>query len=278
MVRLCQYTALLVLVLILGILTVLIWQATPAIAQFGLGFWFTSTWNPPKNEFGLWPQIYGTLVSSGLALAIATPLGLLAAIALSETWPSFPRLGQTLLLQLIQLLAAIPSVVYGFWGIFVLVPWLRTYTASLGFRDRGLFPASLVLALMILPNVIAGCHQGLTSLSSQLRLAAISLGASRWQCLLGIEIPGAISSIISTVLLALSRAMGETMAVTMLIGNSPRLDFSIFAPASTIASLLANQYQEATGIQTAALFYATLVLMLLTLTINAIAQINRPQA
>jgi phosphate transport system permease protein len=210
------------------------------------------------------------LVSSVLALEISVPVGLGVAVCLSQDWGFVPKFTQTSLTFLIELLAAIPSVVYGLWGIFVLVPWLRSLLPNIS--SRGMLPAALVLAIMILPAIASISKNALLSLSPDLRLAAMSLGATRWECLLGVQIPAAGAGIIGAILLSLGRAMGETMAVTMLIGNANQIQFSIFAPASTIASLLANQYNEATGLQGAALMYASLILFGLTLLTNVLAE------
>ncbi|BAY27437.1 phosphate ABC transporter, permease protein PstC [Calothrix sp. NIES-2100] len=257
--------------------------AWPAIQQFGLGFLAESTWNPVNNQYGVLPQVYGTLVSSFVGLLLAVPIGVGTAILLSEDFlPSKVRL---VLVFLVELLAAIPSVVYGVWGIFVLVPivtnlgkWLNS---TLGFlpifsttpTGPGMLPAGVILAIMTLPIITAISRDALISIPPTLRQAAVGLGATRWETIFQVLIPAAFSGIVSAVMLALGRAMGETMAVTMLIGNSNNISLSLLAPANTIASLLANQFSEASGLQVAALMYAALVLFVLTLIVNIFAEL-----
>ncbi|BAY12247.1 phosphate ABC transporter permease subunit PstC [Calothrix sp. NIES-2098] len=257
--------------------------AWPAIQQFGAGFLAQSSWNPVNNEYGVLPQVYGTLVSSFIGLLLAVPIGVGTAVLLSENFlPSKVRL---VLVFLVELLAAIPSVVYGIWGIFVLVPivtnlgkWLHS---SLGFlpifgttpTGPGMLPAGIILAIMTLPIITAISRDALISIPPSLRQASIGLGATRWETIFQVLIPAAFSGIVSAVMLALGRAMGETMAVTMLIGNSNNISLSLLAPANTISSLLANQFSEASGLQVAALMYAALVLFVLTLIVNIFAEL-----
>ena len=256
--------------------------ALPAFSKFGLGFLVGSAWNPVRDEYGLLPTIYGTLVSSFLALLIAVPLGLGTAIFLSEDFLPRPiRLGLTFL---VELLAAIPSVVFGLWGIFVLIPLLRPIGAwlhsNLGFlpffstelSGAGMLPAGIVLAVMILPIITAIARDSLAALPPDLRQASLGLGSTRWVTIFRVLVPAAFSGIVGGIMLALGRAMGETMAVTMLIGNSSQLSFSLLAPANTISSLLANQFSEASGLQVSALMYAGFVLFLMTLLINILAE------
>ncbi|MBD2163417.1 phosphate ABC transporter permease subunit PstC [Calothrix sp. FACHB-156] len=274
----------------LGIAATLLWitlqvsiGAWPAIQQFGAGFLAQSTWNPVNNQYGVLPQVYGTLVSSFIGLLLAVPIGVGTAVLLSENFlPSKIRL---VLVFLVELLAAIPSVVYGIWGIFVLVPiitnvgkWLNS---SLGFlpifstapSGPGMLPAGVILAIMTLPIITAISRDALISIPPTLRQASVGLGATRWETIFQVLIPAAFSGIVSAVMLALGRAMGETMAVTMLIGNSNNISLSLLAPANTISSLLANQFSEASGLQVAALMYAALVLFVLTLIVNIFAEL-----
>ncbi len=211
-------------------------------------------------------------------MLIAVPLGVGAAIFLSEDF--IPSNIRTVLVFLVELLAAIPSVVYGLWGIFVLIPitkaigiWLHS---NLGWipifstepAGPGMFPAGVILSIMILPIIIAISRDSLAALPPDLRQASMGLGATRWETIFRVLIPAAISGIVGGVMLALGRAMGETMAATMIIGNANKLSFSILDPANTIASLMANQFAEASGLQVSALMYAGLVLMILTLIVN----------
>lgn len=277
-----------------AIAAVLLWigfqvgiQGIPALQKFGLGFLFTSSWNPPRSTYGVLPQIYGTLASSFIGLLIAVPIGIGTAVLLSEN--ILPVSVRTVLVFLVELLAAIPSVVYGVWGIFVLIPflggvgeWLNQYlgwipifsapkTGAIG--GPGLFPAGVILAIMTLPIITAISRDALASVPRNLREAAYGLGCTRWETLLRVIIPAAFSGIVSAVMLALGRAMGETMAVTMIIGNSNRISPSLFAPSNTIASLLANQFAEARGLQISSLMYAAFVLFILTLIVNILAEL-----
>ena len=242
--------------------------AMPAIQEFGLGFLSTSSWNPVKSQYGVWPAIYGTLVSSFIALAISVPIGLGVSIFLSEDY--LPPTVQRVVVFLVELLAAVPSVVYGLWGIFVLIPFLKGFTPL---RGPGMLPAALILSVMILPTIAAIGRDAITNVDIGLRQAAVGLGATRWETILKIILPAASSGIIGGIMLALGRALGETMAVTMLIGNSNRVSASVFAPSNTVSSLLANQFAEASGLQVSALMYAALILFFITLVVNILAQI-----
>lgn len=274
----------------LGIVAILLWialqvgtQALPAVQAFGVGFLFQSTWNPVTQQYGVLPHIYGTIVSAVIALLLAVPIGVGTAVLLSENF--LPSPVRTVLVFLVELLAAIPSVVYGLWGIFVVIPllkpvgawfnsvfgWLPIFSTPL--TGPAMLPAAIVLTIMILPIITAISRDALISLPPDLRQAAIGLGATRWETILKVLVPAAFSGIVGAVMLALGRAMGETMAVTMLIGNSNKVDLSILAPANTISSLLANQFAEASGLQISALMYAALILFLLTLLVNILAEL-----
>lgn len=274
----------------LAIAAILLWiaiqvgiDAAPAIQKFGASFLSKSVWNPVNNDYGVLPAVYGTLVSSFLGLLIAVPIGVGTAVLLSENL--LPVSVRTVIVFLVELLAAIPSVVYGIWGIFVLIPiitnigrWLNTYFGWLPIFSTpptgpGMLPAGVILAIMTLPIITAISRDALISVPSSLRQAAIGLGATRWEAILKVIIPAAFSGIVSAVMLALGRAMGETMAVTMLIGNANTISPSLFAPANTISSLLANQFAEASGLQIAALMYAALILFILTLIVNILAEL-----
>lgn len=277
----------LLVALMVGVIT---WQALPAVQQFGLRFITGSAWNPVREDFGVLPMIYGTLVSSGVALLIAVPLGLGTAIFLSEDF--LPRPLRCVLAFGVELLAAIPSVVYGLWGMWVLIPllqplarWLHRHWGWIPLFGTepvgpGLLPSALVLAIMILPLVTAITKDALAALPPELRQASLALGATRWWTIVRVLIPAAMSGIVGGTILALGRALGETMAVTMVIGNANQLQVSWLAPANTIASLLASQFPEAQGIQVSVLMYAALLLVLLTLVVNILAEVivNRLQA
>jgi phosphate transport system permease protein len=264
-------------------------QAMPAIQKFGPKFLVSSNWNPVTQEYGVLPMIYGTLATSLIALLIAVPIGIGVAIFLSEDY--LPPKIQIPIVFLVELLAAIPSVVYGLWGIFVLGPLLvkvfaplYTYFSwfplfSTPASNRGLLTAGIILAIMVLPTITSISRDALISIPPDLRQASVGLGATRWETILQILLPAAFSGIVSAVMLALGRAIGETMAVTMVIGNSNNINFSIFAAGNTIPSLLANQFAEASGLQVSSLMYAALILFVITLVVNILAQliVNRVQ-
>jgi len=230
-------------ILAFAVLATLIWmvvivtlEAWPAIAKYGLGFLTSSGWAPNREEYGALPHIYGTLVSSLIALILAVPVGLGVAIFLSEDY--LPPNIQQGISFLVELLAAIPSVVYGLWGIFVVIPLLR----PIGVNGPCLLASSVVLAIMILPTIAVLARDALLNVPDILRQGAYGLGATRWETILRVLLPAAFSGIVGAIMLALGRALGETMAVTMLIGNNPKISFSLFDPASSMAGLLANQF------------------------------------
>lgn len=282
----------LTLVCALSIVGILLWitflvgtQALPAIEKFGLGFLFSASWNPVRDEFGALPQLYGTLISSIIALFFAIPVGLGVAIFLSEDF--LPAKVQLALAFLVELLAAIPSVVYGLWGLAVVVPlfkevgrwlhgtlgWIPLFNEPPSATGLGMLPAGLVLAIMVLPTIAVISRDALISLPPDLRQASLGLGATRWETIIQVLIPAAFSGIVGAIMLALGRALGETMAVTMLIGNANNINISILRPANTVASLLANQFAEASGLQVSALMYASLMLFAMTLLVNILAEI-----
>jgi phosphate transport system permease protein len=265
--------SLFILLLLFSIGFLILSQAWPAIQEFGLKFLWTSSWNPVEGRqaFGVLPMIYGTLVSSAIALSIAVPLGLGTALFLSENF--IPLKIRTVLVFMVELLAAIPSVVYGLWGIFAVIPALKWFFSLFGipFTGPSMLAASLVLSIMILPIITAISRDSLAALPPELRQGSYGLGATRWGTIFRVLVPAAISGIVGGVMLALGRAMGETMAVTMLIGNSNVINRSLLSPGNTLASLLANQFAEAKGIQVAALMYAAFVLVILTLIVNILA-------
>jgi phosphate transport system permease protein len=252
--------------------------------RFGFTFLWSSVWDPVFNQFGALPFVYGTLVTSALGLAIAVPLGLGAAIFLAELAPR--RLSDNFTF-LIDLLAAVPSVIYGLLGVFVLVPLMRTQIQpvlkrTLGFIPLfqgpaygiGLLTAGLVLAVMIVPFIISVSREVLLAVPRDQREAALALGATRWEATWKAVVPYARTGIMGSVFLALARALGETMAVTMVIGNNPRISASLFAPGYSIASVLANEFSEATGnLYLSALIELGLVLFLLTFVLNGLARL-----
>jgi phosphate transport system permease protein len=276
-----QGLAIAILLLVAAIVIELAVAAGPALKEFGLGFLWTMEWNPVKNIYGILPQIYGTLVSSLVAIVLAMPLGVGIAIFLNEDIA--PKVVRVPISFAIELLAAIPSVVYGLWGISVLLPALRPLMRglhqNLGWipffstlpANRSLLPTILVLTLMILPIVVALSRDAIASVPMELRMGAMAIGANRWEFISAIAIPASMSGIIGAAVLALGRAIGETMAAVMLIGNANQINWSWLAPSSTIASLVASQFSEAKELQLSALLYAALVLMALTLIVNIFA-------
>jgi phosphate transport system permease protein len=260
-------------------------DASPAIGKYGFGFLFSSDWDATRDDYGALPQIYGTLVSSFIALLIAVPIGIGVATFLSEEFDFLPTKVQDVLVFLVELLAAIPSVVYGLWGIFVLIPivkpigdflyanfgWFPLFSTPLS--GTGMLPAALVLSIMILPTIASISREAMIAVPKDLRQASMGLGATRWETIIQVLLPASFSGIVGAVMLALGRAMGETMAVTMLIGNASKVNFSILAPSNSIAAKLANEFAEADGLQVSALMYAALVLFGLTLLVNVLAEL-----
>jgi phosphate transport system permease protein len=247
--------------LLLLLVIVLIDQAGPSIDRFGAGFVFSSSWDPVRETFGALPYIYGTLASSMIALIIAVPLGLGAALYLAEVSRSKIK---EYLAVMIELLAAIPSIIYGLWGIFVLVPIF----------GLSLFSGGVILAIMILPTISAISREVFRSVPNILKESAMALGATRWETIKLAVIGPARSGILGAVILGLGRALGETMAVTMVIGNRPEISASIFAPAYTLASVIANEFAEASSeVYLSALVELGLILLLVTLIVNGFARL-----
>jgi len=259
--------------------------AWPALARSGLSFVTGSKWDVAAGEFGAAPAIYGTIVSSIIALVLATPLALGVSIFLAEIAPRWLRQPVGFL---VDLLAAIPSVVYGLWGIFVLIPILRDPVAPF-LRDTlrlgttplfsgpnygySMLAAGVILAIMILPFISAVTREVLLAVPRSQREAALALGATRWEMIRDAVLPYARSGIIGGIILGLGRALGETMAVTMLIGNRPEISASLFAPGYTMASLIANEFSEATSdLHLSALMAVGAVLFVVTLIVNALAR------
>ncbi len=253
-----------------------------SMSQYGLQFLVKSDWDPVTDSYGAFTAIYGTVVTSILSLLIAVPLGVGTAIFITEN--IIPIWWRNIIGILVELLAAIPSVVLGLWAIFVMEPALRPLLKQLNISfswipflstepvGPGMAPAILILVVMLLPIITAISRDSLNQVPSKLREAAYGIGASRWSTIFNVIIPAAISGIAGGVLLALGRAMGETMAVTMIIGNSNNFSLSLLAPGNTIAAMLANQFGEADGSQVSSLMFAAFILMILTLNVNIFAQ------
>lgn len=279
------FTASAGIILITALLAYHLWTGSVLTRRrFGWNFVVTQTWDPVAGQFGALPFVYGTLVTSFLALLISVPTGLGAAIFLAELAPR--RLSDALTF-LIELLAAVPSVIYGLLGIFLLVPLLQSNVvpalqAALGFlpifagafHGVSLFSASLVLSIMIVPFIISVSREILLAVPDDQREAALALGATRWESTWKVVVPYALRGILGSVFLALARALGETMAVTMVIGNTPRIQASLLAPGYSIAAVIANEFTEATSdFYLQALVELGLVLFALTVVLNGLARL-----
>jgi phosphate transport system permease protein len=252
--------------------------------KFGFNFFRTSVWDPIFDQFGALPFIYGTLVTAGVALLIAVPLGIGAAIFLAELAPA--RVSDTLEF-FIDLLAAVPSVIYGLLGVFIVIPLMREYIQpalkhSLGFLPLfqgpaygvGFLTAGIVLAIMVIPYIISVSREVLLSVPRDQREAALSLGSTRWEATWKVVVPFARGGILGSIFLALARALGETMAVTMVIGNTPAISVSLFASGYSIAAVIANELTEATSnLHYQSLIELGLVLFLLTFILNGLARL-----
>jgi phosphate transport system permease protein len=274
-------------VLVLAVIGLVVWEcvrgAGPALHAFGFRFLTGTEWDPITDHYGALPYLYGTLVTSLLAMLLAVPVGVGAAAYLAEIAP--PLVRETVAF-VIELLASIPSIVYGIWGVFVLAPWLRVVVEPwlilhLGFLPLfqgfpfglGILNAGIVLAIMVVPTVTAISREILQTMPRALPEAALALGATRAEAL-GVTLDAARPGILGAVILALGRALGETMAVTMVIGNSNRISASLLAPGATMASVIANEFTEATGkLYLSALVEIALVLFALTLVVNAVARL-----
>jgi phosphate transport system permease protein len=279
---LAMASAVVVLIILIG------WElwngSSLAIKKFGFHFLTTSTWDPVAEQFGALPFIYGTLVSSAIALVIAVPLGIATAAYLTELAPLWIRQA---LVSLIEMLAAIPSVILGLWGIFVMVPWLRNYPFPFLKHYFGwiplftgpiygpcMFAGGIIIAIMILPIITSVSREILRSVPNLQREAAYALGATRWEATRIAVLSYAKKGLFGAVILGLGRALGETLAVTMVIGNTPQIVASLFKPGYTLASVLANEFTEATtDIYLQALFEIGLVLFGITILVNLLAQL-----
>ena len=279
-----RLAALTLVLLVVAIVVEMLRTAVPAFRAFGWRFLVTSTWDPVAERFGVVPFLYGTVVSSLLALLIAVPLGIGAAIYLAELAPAWIR---PPLAFLVELVAAVPSVIYGLWGIFVLAPLLRTWVqpflgTTLGFLPLfkgppygvGMLAAGIVLAIMVVPFITAVSREVLLAVPNTQREAALALGATRWETTRIAVLRYGRSGLVGAILLGLGRALGETMAVTMVIGNRPEVALSLFAPGYTMASVIANEFTEATSdLYLSALIEVGLLLFVVTVIVNALARL-----
>src|SRR6187431_1076942 len=276
--------ATLMLVALAAMAAAMVYGSAESLSKFGLGFVTSQVWDPVRDVYGALPFIYGTIASSLLALCMAVPISFGVAIFLSELAPTWLRgpVG-----FLVELLAAVPSVVYGLWGIFVLAPWLRTTVEpflgrTLGFlplfqgqqRGFGLLAGGIILAIMITPTISSVSREVLRAVPSALREGALGLGATSWEAVRVAVLPYARSGLVGAAILGLGRALGETMAVTMLIGNRPEISASLFAPSYTMASVIANEFTEATeDLYLAALAEIGLLLFGVTILLNLVARL-----
>ena len=268
--HLSRSMAVLVLLLVIGGFITMVVMSLPSIKAFGFSFLVRDTWNPITNEFGALPFIVGTLVTSFLALIITIPFSLSISLFLAEYAPTKVR---GTMANLVETLAAIPSVIYGLWGIFFLVPLVRKLEIALKEPPYGVgaFTASLILAVMIMPYATSVAEHVIAMVPRELKEGGYALGATRWEVMRHIVLPYARSGIVAGLFLALGRALGETMAVTMVVGNRNALLKSIFDPTNTMASVIANEFTEATSkIYLSSLVEIGLVLFLITFVVNVI--------
>jgi phosphate transport system permease protein len=274
---------------IIGLLVLMLWEmyrgSSLAMNKFGLGFIFSRTWDPVQEQFGAWPFIYGTIVSSIMALLIATPISVGIAIFLVEIAPKW---FQNIIGFLIELLAAIPSIIYGLWGIFILGPIVRDHIAPIFINTLGtfipffngpsfgvgIFTAGVILAIMIIPTIAAISREVLLVVPDSQREAALALGATKWEMIRKAVLTYARSGIMGGMIIGLGRAIGETMSVTMVIGNRPEIPKSIFDPAYTMASVIANEFTEASSdLYLSALVEVGFLLFGVTLVVNVLARL-----
>jgi phosphate transport system permease protein len=276
--------ALLVLLVLAGMAIEMTRASALSIKTFGIGFLVSTEWDPVREQYGALPFLFGTVVSSLVALVIAVPIALAVAIYLAELAPAPIR---KLLGFVVELLAAIPSVIYGLWGIFVLAPWLRETVqpglkSAFGFlpffqgttNGLGMLTAGLILAIMILPTIASISRDVLRAAPSTLREGALALGATRWEAIRHTVLPFVRSGVVGAIMLGLGRALGETMAVTMVIGNRAEISASLFNQSATMASVIANEYTEASNdLHLSALSELALLLFVVTLLLNGAARL-----
>lgn len=285
----CLACACLIGLLMLGFFMQLVVNSSDAWSQFGLSFLWSNEWDPVAEKFGALPSIVGTLLTTAIALVIALPLAFVSALFLTDAPPAVGRI----LSQAIDLLAAIPSVIYGMWGLFVLAPLMQTYlqpflaetlhledvpvlggllVGEYGFNGFGFFTAGLILALMILPYICAIMRDVFKMTPSVLRESAYGIGCTKWECAKDIVMKFGVRGLLGGVFIGLGRALGETMAVLFVIGNLMDVPAAIFDSGTTIATTLANNFAEADGLQRSALFALGLVLLAMSFGIQVFAQ------
>src|ERR1039457_3405567 len=261
-----------ILILVIFLIT-LVMASIPSIRAFWISFIYGKEWNPVTNKFGSLPFLLGTLYTSFLALVLSSPFIFATALFLGEYYPK--GVISAVFKNIVELLASIPSIIYGFWGMFVLVPIVRSFEMKTGLTPYGvgIFTSSVILAIMIIPYGVSLSRQVISMVPGHLKEAAYSLGATRYEVIRKIIIPFTSSGLFAGVILALGRALGETMAVTMLIGNSHQIPLNIFGPGNTMASVIANEFTEATGtIYLSAIIEIGLILFLVTTVTNVLGR------
>lgn len=258
-------------------------KAVPAVREYGLNLLTSVDWDVNKQIYGILPEIWGTLYSSLFALVVGGVFGVAIAIFLTQDF--LPHKIEIVLKNIIEMLAAIPSVVYGLWGIFVLIPIIRPFAdflhAHLGWiplfgtelSGPGMFPGALVLSIMILPTVAAISQDAFRAIPYKTKEAVYGMGATRWEAILRVMLPTASGGVFGALVLGFGRALGETMALAMLVGNSNQISLSLFSPANTLAALLALNFPEAGGDEVQVLMFAAIVLLVITLAVNIIGQL-----
>jgi len=269
--------------ILVALVIVLAIHAWPSIGKFGTSFFTSSVWDPVKEVFGALPAVFGTLVSSFLALLLAMPISLGTAIFLSELAPKWLRGPGSFV---IEMLAAIPSVIIGLWGIFVMIPalrpvevWLNGHLGALPFFKGNpyigfnMLAAALILAIMIIPIVTAVSRDAIKAVPLAQKESMLALGATRWETLTRVVLPFCRSGLIGAIILGLGRALGETMAVTMVIGNADNISLSLFSSGTTIASKIASQFGEASGLALGSLVELALILLAVSLLVNVVARL-----
>jgi phosphate transport system permease protein len=264
---------LIMVILVFGILLTLIVQSLPSIKALGLGYLWGKTWDPVRDIYGAFPFLLGTLITSFLALLISIPFSMGVAIFLGEYFPN--GWISNALKNVVELIAAVPSVIYGFWGLAVLVPIVRSFEPKIGVAPIGvgIFTSSVILAVMIIPYAGSLGRSMIQMVPSALKEGAYALGATRWEVIRSVILPYTKSGLFAGILLSLGRALGETMAVTMVIGNTSIIPKNIFAPGNTMASVIANEFTEADkSVYLSSLIELGLVLFLVTLVINLIGK------
>ncbi len=268
-----KLTGIVVLIIPSLLLMTLVFRSIPAIRTYGLGFIFGQTWDPVREVYGALPFLTGTLITSFIALMIAFPFSFSVALVLSEYMKD--GIAKTVLKSAVELLAGIPSVIYGFWGLLVLVPLIRKLELATGIPPYGvsILSASIILAVMIIPYASTMAREVMSMVPGDIKEAAYSLGGTHWEVIRRVIVPFSSSGIFAGILLALGRALGETMAVTMVIGNTNKLSLNIFAPGNTMASVLANEFTEAvSSLYLSSLIELGLLLFVVTAIINFIGR------